>query len=88
MDLGVSSNLNGLLHYLVDCYTNYVSLSNAASSLTKQIMVAVLPFSAVPMYQALGISRTSSLPGYIALGINPIPFMFEFHGDRIAVQSK
>lgn len=58
--LGYTLNFNALLNYLVDGYASYASSANAASSLTRQIMGAALPFAAVPMYDALGIGWASS----------------------------
>lgn len=58
--LGYTLNFNALLNYLVDGYASYASSANAASSLTRQIMGAALPFAAVPMYDALAVGWASS----------------------------
>ncbi|RDI80306.1 hypothetical protein Vi05172_g9764 [Venturia inaequalis] len=86
--LGYILNFNALLNYLVDCYTSYASSSNAASSLTRQVMGAALPFAAAPMYRALGIGWASSLLGFVALGLSGIPFVFWIYGERILGNSK
>jgi hypothetical protein len=86
--LGYVLNLNALLNYLVDCYTSYASSSNAASSLTRQVMGAALPFTTVPMYRALGIGWASSLLGFVAVGMSGIPFVFWFFGESVLARSE
>jgi len=46
------------------------------SSLTRQVIGAALPFTAVPMYRSLGIGWASSLLGFVAVGMSWIPFFF------------
>ncbi|THY88853.1 MFS general substrate transporter [Aureobasidium pullulans] len=81
--LGYTLNFNALLNYLVDGYASYASSANAASSLTRQIMGAALPFAAVPMYDALGIGWASSLLGFVAAIMSIIPFLFWMYGEKL-----
>ena len=81
-------NFNALLNYLIDNYTTYASSANAASSITRQLMGAALPFAAVPMYRNLGVAWASSLLGFVAAAMSLIPFAFWVFGERILKRSK
>ncbi|THW80126.1 MFS general substrate transporter [Aureobasidium pullulans] len=85
--LGYTLNFNALLNYLVDGYASYASSANAASSLTRQIMGAALPFAAVPMYDALGVGWASSLLGFVAAIMSIIPFLFWMYGEKLLAKS-
>ncbi|THY79521.1 MFS general substrate transporter [Aureobasidium pullulans] len=85
--LGYTLNFNALLNYLVDGYASYASSANAASSLTRQIMGAALPFAAVPMYDALGVGWASSLLGFVAAIMSIIPFLFWMYGEKLLEKS-
>ncbi|THX67036.1 MFS general substrate transporter [Aureobasidium pullulans] len=85
--LGYTLNFNALLNYLVDGYASYASSANAASSLTRQIMGAALPFAAVPMYDALGVGWASSLLGFVAAIMSIIPFLFWMYGKKLLEKS-
>lgn len=86
--LGYILNFNSLLNYLVDSYSSYASSSNAASSFTRQLMGAALPFAATPMYKTLGIAWASSLLGFLAIGMGLFPFLFWIYGERILMKSE
>lgn len=86
--MGYTLNFNALLNYMVDSYTSYASSANAASSLTRQIMGAALPFAAVPMYRALGVGWASSLLGFVAAAMTLIPFAFWFYGEALLKRSR
>ena len=59
--LGYVLYLNALLNYMVDSYTIYTFSANSGSSITRQMVGAMLPFAAVPMYRTLDLQWTSSL---------------------------
>lgn len=86
--LGYVLNFNALINYLTDNYTAYASSANAASSLSRQIMGAAVPFAAVPMYRALGVGWASSLLGFVSAGMAVIPFIFWMYGERMLKKSK
>lgn len=86
--LGYTLNFNALLNYLIDEYASYASSANAASSLTRQMMGAALPFAVTPMFRALGVDWAESLLGFVAAIFSLIPFGFWFYGERLLEKSK
>ncbi|CZS97053.1 related to fluconazole resistance protein (FLU1) [Rhynchosporium agropyri] len=86
--LGYILNLNALLNYMVDSYKTYASSASSASSITRQMMGAMLPFAAVPMYRKLGVDWASSLLGFCALVMAAIPFLFWIYGEKMLEKSK
>lgn len=78
----------GLFNYIVDAY-----LANAASALSGNTVVrsafgAGFPLFARQMYSKLGTQWASSLLGFIALLMVPIPFVLYKLGARIRAWSK
>lgn len=77
-----------LLNYLVDAYEIFAASAMAATSMTRSLFGAVLPFAAKPMYESLGIAWATSLLGFVSLGLCAIPFCFIIWGDRIRANSQ
>ncbi|KAF2103842.1 MFS general substrate transporter [Rhizodiscina lignyota] len=77
-----------LLNYLVDAYEIFAASAMAATSMSRSLFGAVLPFAAKPMYDTLGIAWGSSLLGFLSIGMCFIPFAFIIWGDRIRANSK
>ncbi|MCJ1474646.1 hypothetical protein MMC13_003306 [Lambiella insularis] len=77
-----------LMNYLVDNYEVYSASALAASTCTRSLFGAVLPFAATPMYKALGVAWACSLLGFVTLGMCLIPLGFIKYGDRIRASSK
>lgn len=86
--LGYALNVNSLLTYLIDSYASYASSANAASSVTRQLMGAALPFAAVPMYRSLGIGLGNTILGTFACAFALIPLMFWRYGAKILEHSR
>jgi len=72
-----------LLNYLTDAYEIFAASAMSASSCTRSIAGAVLPFAATPMYTRLGVPWASSLLAFLSLGMCVVPFGFMGWGDRI-----
>lgn len=72
-----------LLNYLADAYEIFAASAMAATSCSRSIFGAVLPFAGLPMYNKLGISWASSLLGFLSLAMTVVPFVFIKYGDRI-----
>lgn len=78
----------GLFNFLVDAY-----LANAASALAGNTVVrsafgAGFPLFARQMYNKLGTQWASTLLGFIALLLLPIPFVLYKYGARVRAWSK
>lgn len=76
-----------LLNYLVDAYDVYAASATAASAFSRSLFGAVLPFSAKPMYDNLGVPWACSLLGFLSLGLCVIPFVFLKYGDALRRRS-
>jgi MFS family permease len=76
-----------LLNYLTDAYEIFAASAMAASSCSRSLAGAVLPFAATPLYDNLGIAWGSSLLGFLSLGMCAIPFLFLWKGDIIRARS-
>lgn len=72
-----------LLNYLADAYEIFAASAMAATSCSRSIFGAVLPFAGYPMYNKLGIAWASSLLGFLSLAMTVVPFVFIKYGDRI-----
>lgn len=72
-----------LLNYLADAYEIFAASAMAATSCSRSIFGAVLPFAGLPMYNKLGIAWASSLLGFLSLAMTVVPFIFIEFGDRI-----
>jgi len=77
-----------LLNYLVDAYEIFAASATAASSSSRSLFGALLPFAAKPMYDALGVAWACSLLGFLSMIMCAIPFVFIRYGDRIRANSK
>lgn len=86
--IGMLLSFMALLNYLTDAYEIYAASANAASSTTRSIFGAVLPFAAPPMYSQLGVHWATSLLGFISLAMATIPFFFIKYGHKIRANSK
>lgn len=72
-----------LINYLADAYEIFAASAMAATSCSRSIFGAVLPFAGLPMYNKLGIAWASSLLGFLSLAMTVVPFVFIKYGDRI-----
>ncbi|KAF2029571.1 MFS general substrate transporter [Setomelanomma holmii] len=75
--------------YLVDVYGPLNGASAiAANGLSRYSISAVFPLFTVQMYEALGIAWATSLLGFLALLMLPIPWVFFKWGPRIRAKSR
>lgn len=77
-----------LLNYIVDAYEVFAASAMAATSISRSLFGAVLPFAAKPMYEKLGVNWAGSLLGFVSLGMCAIPFCFIVWGGKIRANSK
>ncbi len=85
--IGMLFSFMALINYLTDAYSIYAASANAASSTTRSIFGAVLPFAAAPMYRNLGVHWATSLLGFISLFMAMTPFFFIKYGEKIRANS-
>ncbi|KAI9889972.1 MAG: hypothetical protein M1814_004590 [Vezdaea aestivalis] len=77
-----------LLNYLVDAYKAFSASALAASSCTRSLLGACLPFATKAMYSKLGVNWASSLLGFISLVMSIVPFVFIKYGPSMREKSK
>ncbi|CBY01433.1 similar to MFS multidrug transporter [Plenodomus lingam JN3] len=75
--------------YLTDVYGfQYGASAMAANGIARYTLGGIFPLFTVQMYEALGIGWATSLLGFLALAMIPIPFIFFKYGRAIRAKSK
>jgi MFS family permease len=65
-----------------------VASAMAANNLLRYILAAAFPLFTIQMYEKLHIGWASSLFGFIALAMVPVPWVFEIYGPGFRARSK
>ena len=74
--------VNGL-NYIVDVYKVNAASAIAANTLVRSLFGAVFPLFAASMYRRLGVPWATSLLGFLAAAMFPVPVLFYVCGRRI-----
>lgn len=74
--------------YLTDCYgRRFAASALAANALLRGLFGAAFPLFARDMYQALGTEWATSVLGFVALGMAPLPWVFYRWGPALRARS-
>ncbi|KAK2865074.1 hypothetical protein FQN49_003934 [Arthroderma sp. PD_2] len=73
--------------YLTDCYGQYSASAIAASGVLLRLFGAAFPLFADSLYRVLGIGWGTSLLGFIAAGLAPLPWVFYRYGPILRKKS-
>ncbi|OWB54223.1 hypothetical protein B5S28_g68 [[Candida] boidinii] len=84
---GFVTVFQGCLNYLVDGFTGYSASAIAANTFLRSLFAAAFPLFAKQLMVNLGVHWGSSLIGFVALGMIPIPFVFYRYGKQIRSQN-
>ncbi|KAL6792770.1 MFS general substrate transporter [Trichoderma sp. SZMC 28012] len=77
------------MQYTTDTFTgNVVASASSANSLARYGFAGVFPLFTIQMYTTLGIDWASSLLGFIALALIPIPWVLFKFGPKIRAKSR
>ncbi|KAH7149116.1 major facilitator superfamily domain-containing protein [Dactylonectria estremocensis] len=77
------------IQYMVDTYHgSVVASASAANSLARYGFAGVFPLFTLQMYEKLGIDWASSLLGFIALSLMPVPWVLFKFGPTIRAKSQ
>ncbi|KAL4924249.1 MFS transporter [Aspergillus undulatus] len=76
-----------ILNYVVDGYQTYSASALAGVILVRNVVGAGFPLFATQMYNRLNYQWASSLLGFIAILLVPIPFVFFYKGEVIRLKS-
>ncbi|KAJ7607992.1 MFS general substrate transporter [Mycena polygramma] len=74
--------------YIADCYGQYASSALAGQSLLRNLMGTAFPLFTTPMYARLGYHWASSLFGFIAVAMIPIPYVLMYFGPTLRARSR
>lgn len=85
---GFSLLFMALTNYIVDAYQIFAASALAASSCSRSLLGALLPFATNKMFDSLGVPWACSLLGFISLALGLVPFVFIRFGDKIRANSK
>jgi hypothetical protein len=88
MGFGFFTIFQAALNYLIDTFQKYSASAVAANTFLRSIFAAVFPLFVNPMFHKLGIPWASSLLGFIAIALLPIPYLFYIYGPRIRKRGK
>jgi MFS family permease len=88
MGFGFFTIFQAALNYLIDTFQKYAASAVAANTFLRSIFAAVFPLFVNPMFHKLGINWASSLLGFIAVVLIPIPYCFYIWGPSIRKRGK
>lgn len=86
--LGLVPLFLGITSYLTDCYGQYAASALAANAVLRSLFGAAFPLFARQMYERLGTPWATSLLGFLALFMAPLPWVFYRFGPRLRAVSK
>lgn len=78
----------GLFNYIIDAYLSVAASALASSTVFRSMFGAAFPLFASDMYEALDPRWASSLLGFIAITMVPIPFVLQRYGPRLRRKSR
>ncbi|KAK8055671.1 hypothetical protein PG993_000898 [Apiospora rasikravindrae] len=84
---GIYIIILSVLNYVVDAYQTYSASALAGVILARNVVGAGFPLFANQMYRKLGNEWASSLLGFLALLLVPIPFILFYKGKTIRLKS-
>jgi len=88
MGFGFFTIFQAALNYLIDTFQKYSASAVAANTFLRSVMAGAFPLFVNPMFYNLGIPWASSLLGFIAIAMIPIPYLFYIYGSRIRKKGK
>ncbi|KAJ7932520.1 major facilitator superfamily domain-containing protein [Mycena leptocephala] len=88
MGFSISWIFLSLINYIIDTYLFVAASALAGNTVLRSIFGAVFPLFASQMYDALGPQWASSLLGFVAIAMIPIPIILKRFGPTIRGKSK
>ncbi|KAF2168573.1 hypothetical protein M409DRAFT_36395 [Zasmidium cellare ATCC 36951] len=76
------------MNYVIDCYAMYANSALAANTSIRYCLAAGFPLFANGMFHNLGVPWATSVLGFIALALLPVPLLFWKYGEKIRSMSK
>ena len=78
----------GLFNYTIDAYLFVAASALSSMTVVRSLFGAGFPLFATQMYEELNPRWASTLLGFIALAMTPIPFVLKKFGSRLRRKSK
>ncbi|GAK62695.1 MFS general substrate transporter [Moesziomyces antarcticus] len=88
LGFGIFFVFQGLFNFIIDAYTVNAASALAAGVIVRSCFGAAFPLFARQMYSRLGTKWGSSLLGFLALAMTPIPFLLHRYGARLRAMSR
>ncbi|MCJ1265037.1 hypothetical protein MMC22_004912 [Lobaria immixta] len=86
--IGLVTLFLGITSYLTDCYGQYAASALAANAVLRSLFGASFPLFARQLYETLGTSWATSLLGFFAIAMAPLPWVFYRFGPQLRAKSK
>ncbi|KAL2431438.1 Efflux pump bik6 [Exophiala dermatitidis] len=86
--IGFFTIFQAALNYLVDTFQRYAASAIAANTFLRSCFAGAFPLIISPLYHNVGIPWGTSIFGFFAAALIPVPFFFFFYGKRIRMRSK
>ncbi|KAI1789345.1 MFS general substrate transporter [Ganoderma leucocontextum] len=78
----------GLFNYTIDAYLDVAASALSAMTVVRSMFGAGFPLFATQMYEVLNPHWASTLLGFIAVALAPIPFVLKVYGHRLRRMSR
>ena len=88
MGFGFFTIFQAGLNYLIDTFPTTSASAIGANTFLRSVFAGAFPLFARAMYGGLGTPWASSLLGFVALAMIPIPYLFYVFGRRIRAKGK
>ncbi|KAI5835231.1 MFS general substrate transporter [Schizophyllum commune Tattone D] len=88
MGMSICMLFMSLFNYIIDAYLHAAASALAANTVCRSIFGAAFPLFATQMYNALNPRWASSLLGFVAAAMIPIPFILMKFGATLRARSK
>ncbi|THH17387.1 hypothetical protein EW146_g3402 [Bondarzewia mesenterica] len=88
MGFGIFCIFLSLINYIIDTYLSIAASALAANTVMRSVFGAAFPLFARQMYVALNPRWASTLLGFVALAMTPIPFVLRKYGPVLRAKSK
>ncbi|BDD54783.1 hypothetical protein MAP00_000373 [Monascus purpureus] len=88
MGFGFFTIFQAALNYLVDTFQKVSASAVAANTFLRSMFAGSFPLFATYMFHGIGVDWASSVLGFVAVGLIPIPYLFYVFGPRIRARGK
>lgn len=88
MGFGFFTIFQAALNYLIDTFQKVAASAVAANTFLRSVFAGCFPLFATIMFRRLGVDWASSVLGFVAVALIPIPYLFYIFGKRIRARGK